>query len=75
MASEFGKLQSLSSPMQQRKRLSQISGLLTTSIDNSPITDDQDDAQGILSNRIWKHSLKKDIIQSYNRSEVNKNYS
>ena len=51
MASEFGKLQSLSSPMTQRKRLSQISGLLTTSIDNTPIADplpnDQDDTTGI----------------------------
>ena len=48
MASEFG----LSSPMQQRKRLSQISGLLAASIDNSSlvnnhIDNDQDDAQGI----------------------------
>ena len=51
MASEFGKLQSLSSPMTQRKRLSQISGLLTTSIDNTPIADplpnDQDDTTGM----------------------------
>lgn len=37
--------------MTQRKRLSQISGLLTTSIDNTPIADplpnDQDDTTGM----------------------------
>ena len=46
MASEFGKIQSLKSPMQQRKQHSQISGLLVASMSSSPITDDQDDITG-----------------------------
>ena len=46
MASEFGKLQSLKSPMQQRKQHPQISGLLVASLNNSPLADDQDDITG-----------------------------
>ena len=45
MASEFGKIQSLKSPMQQRKH-SQIPGLLVASMSGSTIADDQDDITG-----------------------------
>ena len=46
MASEFGKQQSLKSPMQQRKQQSQISGLLVAAMANSSTPDDQDDITG-----------------------------
>ena len=47
MASEFGKLQSLKSPLQPKKPHSQISGLLVASMNNSPLPDDQDETTGI----------------------------